>query len=49
MKKLTALAGEVLKTSQKEVAPSELQTCKKVLRRVHQTLTLKLDAHATLK
>jgi MarR family transcriptional regulator, organic hydroperoxide resistance regulator len=49
MKKLTALAGEVLKTSQKEVTPSELQTCKKVLRRVHQTLTLKLDAHATLK
>jgi DNA-binding MarR family transcriptional regulator len=42
MEKLTALAGEVLTTAQMEVSPSELLTCKKVLRRVHQTLTLKL-------
>jgi DNA-binding MarR family transcriptional regulator len=49
MKKLTALAGEVLKTAQKEVAPSEMQICKKVLRRVHQTLTLKLEAQEKVK
>jgi DNA-binding MarR family transcriptional regulator len=42
MKKLTALAGEVLKTAQIEVVPSDLLTCKKVLQRVHQTVALKL-------
>lgn len=42
MKKLTALAGEVLTTAQMEVSPSELLTCKNVLRRIHQTLTPKL-------
>jgi DNA-binding MarR family transcriptional regulator len=44
MNKLTVLAGEVLETAQRELLPQELQTCKNVLRRVHQTLALKLTS-----
>jgi DNA-binding MarR family transcriptional regulator len=49
MNKLTALAGEILKMAQSKVSPTELQACKNVLRRVHQTVALKLSVQGIPK
>ena len=42
MKKLTRIAQGVLKKAQTGIDPADLDTCKNVLRRVHETLSEKL-------